>query len=223
MIERVHEHLIGELKQNTRTDTVFILAAIVLNLTILGINSAVGSIDATDYEPKDLLTVGSHKLQVEVRTAEGWWEPAGSIDILIDFSAPPAVAKPEESSGSSWIWHIPSGSQEVRYQIDDRESAGWAVHLAEESRDTTLTSVMFIFIVLSIFLNLAVIFGLLKGKKMRSILLGSLIRMYKDQKVDAYYDEALLSNYSIRYYIFISIVVFIGIISIIVPLVLKYL
>ena len=41
MIERVHEHIIAELQQNTRTDTIFILTAIVLNLLALGINSAV--------------------------------------------------------------------------------------------------------------------------------------------------------------------------------------
>ncbi len=41
MIERVHEHIIEELNSNTRTDTIFILAAIVLNLVSLGINSAI--------------------------------------------------------------------------------------------------------------------------------------------------------------------------------------
>ncbi|MFH0942293.1 MAG: hypothetical protein V1823_04665 [Chloroflexota bacterium] len=43
MIERVHEHIITELQQNTRTDIIFILAAILLNLLTLGINSAVGA------------------------------------------------------------------------------------------------------------------------------------------------------------------------------------
>ena len=43
MIERVHEHIITELQQNTRTDTIFILTAILLNLLTLGINSAVAS------------------------------------------------------------------------------------------------------------------------------------------------------------------------------------
>lgn len=42
MIERVHEHIIDELRTNTRTDTIFSLTAILLNLIILGINSAVG-------------------------------------------------------------------------------------------------------------------------------------------------------------------------------------
>ena len=41
MIERVHEHLINELGTNSRTDTIFVITAIVLNLLTLGINSAV--------------------------------------------------------------------------------------------------------------------------------------------------------------------------------------
>ncbi len=41
MIERVHEHIITELQQNTRTDTIFIITAIILNLITLGINSGI--------------------------------------------------------------------------------------------------------------------------------------------------------------------------------------
>ncbi|MES0329329.1 MAG: hypothetical protein ABUK06_03470, partial [Dehalococcoidales bacterium] len=43
MIERVHEHIVNELQQNARTDTVFIPTAILLNLLTLGINSSVAS------------------------------------------------------------------------------------------------------------------------------------------------------------------------------------
>lgn len=43
MIERVHEHIITELQQNSRTDTVFVLSSIFLNLLALGINSAIAS------------------------------------------------------------------------------------------------------------------------------------------------------------------------------------
>jgi len=43
MIERVHEHIITELQQNARTDTIFIITAIFLNLLTLGINSGVAS------------------------------------------------------------------------------------------------------------------------------------------------------------------------------------
>lgn len=43
MIEQVHKHIISELQQNTRTDTIFIIIAIILNLLALGINSATAS------------------------------------------------------------------------------------------------------------------------------------------------------------------------------------
>ncbi len=43
MIERVHEHLIEELRTNTRTDTVFVITAIFLNLIILAINSGIAA------------------------------------------------------------------------------------------------------------------------------------------------------------------------------------
>jgi len=39
MIEHVHKHITSELQQNTKTDIIFILAAIVLNLIILAVNS----------------------------------------------------------------------------------------------------------------------------------------------------------------------------------------
>ena len=43
MIERVHEHILNELNSNTRTDTIFVLTAIILNLISLGINSGIAS------------------------------------------------------------------------------------------------------------------------------------------------------------------------------------
>jgi hypothetical protein len=39
MIEHVHNHITSELNQNTRTDTIFILTAICLNLITLAVNS----------------------------------------------------------------------------------------------------------------------------------------------------------------------------------------
>ena len=41
MIEYVHEHIIEELKTNTKTDIIFVLSAILLNLITLGINSSI--------------------------------------------------------------------------------------------------------------------------------------------------------------------------------------
>ena len=132
MIERVHEHIVSELQQSARTDTVFILAAILLNLVTLAINSAI------------------------------------------------------------------AGDEGV-----------------------TTTIVMFIFVALVIVINLVVIFGLLKGKQTRSKLISGLLKMYKDQGVEGYYDASLLSNYNTRYNLFMLVVVFMGLIAIVVPFVIR--
>jgi hypothetical protein len=41
MLERVHEHIVDELGQSARTDTIFVVTAVVYNLVVLGVNSAV--------------------------------------------------------------------------------------------------------------------------------------------------------------------------------------
>jgi hypothetical protein len=43
MLKQVHEHIVSELQQNTRTDTIFVVTAIAFNLIVLGINSAVAA------------------------------------------------------------------------------------------------------------------------------------------------------------------------------------
>ena len=45
MLERLHEHVISELNQSSRTDTIFVVVAVVFNLIALGINSAIASND----------------------------------------------------------------------------------------------------------------------------------------------------------------------------------
>ena len=134
MIEHVHKHIINELQQNTRTDTIFILTSILLNLIALGVNSA----------------------------------------------------------------------------------------LVKDSRtDNSLLIVMYLFVFLIIVVNTVVIFGILKGKQTRKKLVDGLIRMYRDQGVDKYYDESLLSNYSVRYNLFIMVVISTGIIAMVVPFVVR--
>jgi hypothetical protein len=134
MIEQVHKHIISELQQNTRTDTIFIIIAIFLNLLALGINSA----------------------------------------------------------------------------------------MAEGSRDESdLFIVMFIIVALVIVVNLIVIFGLIKGKQSRQKLISGLLKMYKDQKVEGYYDASLLVNYNTRYNLFLLAVVFTGAIAIAIPFVVR--
>ena len=41
MLEQVHQHIVSELNQSSRTDTIFVVTAVVFNLIMLGINSAV--------------------------------------------------------------------------------------------------------------------------------------------------------------------------------------
>jgi len=134
MIERVHEHIITELQQNTRTDTIFIITAILLNLVILATNSIIA---------------------------------------------------------------------------------------AAEDQSVTTTIVMVLFVCLLIVVNIVVIFGLLKGKQTRVKLINGLLKMYKDQGVEGYYDASLLSNYDTRYNLFILVVVFLGVIAIVVPFVIR--
>lgn len=134
MIEYVHKHIVSELQQSAKTDIIFILSSIILNLITLAIN-------------------------------------AGS---------------------------------------------------AEKSRtDETILVVMFIFVGLVILINIVAIVGLLKGKQTRTKLLNGLITMYKDQQVDKYYDSSLLHSYSVRYNLFIMVVVCTGVIAILVPFVMR--
>ena len=135
MIERVHEHIITELQQNSRADTIFILTAILLNLITLGINSG--------------------------------------------------VASRSDKDATTWI-------------------------------------VFFTFLSLLIVVNFVVEIGLIKGKQTRIKLISGLLKMYKDQGVDGYYDESLLKNYSLRYNLFMIAVVFTGLIAMVVPLILMF-
>lgn len=134
MIEHVHKHITSELQQNTKTDIIFILSAIVLNLIILAVNS-------------------------------------GFVN----------------------------------------KSRG----------DQTYLLIMFLFVALLILLNLVVIFGLKKGKQTRAKLINGLIKMYQDQNVDKYYDSSLLGNYNTRYNLFMMVVVLTGLVSIVVPFIMR--
>lgn len=48
MIEYVHKHIVAELQQNTRTDIIFIITAILLNLLALGINAGMAESSKED-------------------------------------------------------------------------------------------------------------------------------------------------------------------------------
>nr|MEE4269157.1 hypothetical protein [Candidatus Krumholzibacteria bacterium] len=43
MLKEIHGHIVNELQQNARTDTVFVVAAVLFNLVVMGINWGVAS------------------------------------------------------------------------------------------------------------------------------------------------------------------------------------
>lgn len=128
MLETVHNHIIEEMKLNTRTDSIFVLTSIVLNFMILAINASLASY--SDYEKLD---------------------------------------------------------------------------------------VMLVFVGLAAAVNIVAEVGLLKGRQNRYRLLSGLLKMYKDQGVEGYYDSSLLQNYNLRYVIFMLVVLLTGIAGILVP------
>ena len=94
--------------------------------------------------------------------------------------------------------------------------------MVEKSRtDNSMLIVMFLFVVLIVLVNIVVIFGLSKGKDTRNKLISGLMKMYRDEKVDQYYDSSLLANYNTRYNLFIMVVICTGLIAIVVPFVLR--
>ncbi len=59
MLKQVHEHIASELQQNARTDTIFVVTAIVFNLIVMGVNSGVaGEAASANANPSsDLILV----------------------------------------------------------------------------------------------------------------------------------------------------------------------
>jgi hypothetical protein len=59
MLKQVHDHIIGELNQGARTDTIFVITAVLFNLVVLGVNSAVaGEASEVDAEAANDLILG---------------------------------------------------------------------------------------------------------------------------------------------------------------------
>ncbi len=133
MIERVHQHIISELNANSRTDIIFVLTAIILNLLTLGINAGV----------------------------------------------------------------------------------------AAGGDDNTATIVMFTFVALIIVVNFVAELGLIRGRLMRKKLLNGLLKMYKDQGVEGYYDASMVGDYEMRYNLFMLAVLFTGIVAIFIPFIIR--
>jgi hypothetical protein len=134
MITRVHEHLIDELRTNARTDTIFVVVAIALNLITLGVNTGFAS---------------------------------------------------------------------------------------NRDGDGTQNIVMFSFAALVIVINIVAEVGLIRGRQMRKKMQEGLLKMYKDQGVEGYYDPSLISDYKVRYNMFMLAVIFTGLVALIIPFVLR--
>ena len=88
------------------------------------------------------------------------------------------------------------------------------------NKGATAWVVFFTFVCFVIVVSFVVEVGLLKGKQTRIKLINGLLKMYKDQGVEGYYDPSLLGNYAIRYNLFLFVVVFTGLIALVVPTVL---
>ena len=51
MLEHVHEHIVAELQQSAKTDTVFVVTSVVFNLVVLGINWGVADSATRRWNP----------------------------------------------------------------------------------------------------------------------------------------------------------------------------
>ncbi len=80
---------------------------------------------------------------------------------------------------------------------------------------------MFTFAAMIIVGNLVVEVGLIRGRQMRKKLLAGLLKMYKDQGVEGYYDPSMLSDYKVRYNMFMVAVLFTGVVALAIPFVLR--
>lgn len=67
MLERLHEHVVAELGQSSRTDTIFIVVAVIFNLVALGINTSY----ANNYNPstsRDIILVVLIAMTIMINT-----------------------------------------------------------------------------------------------------------------------------------------------------------
>ena len=139
MLREVHEHVVGELQQSGRTDTVFVVTAVLFNLVVLGINWAVAAA-AHGNNPR---------------------------------------------AGNDWVLGL--------------------------------------LIIATLLINFFSVRALFAGRQTRLKLITGLIEMYKDNSVDKYYDPELLDTYSVRYKLFVAVLVSLTAIAILVPLLVRFL
>lgn len=138
MLAKVHDHIVDELGQSSRTDTIFVITTVVFNLIVLGINTAVS---------------------------------AAALDGDNAFVADLVLA---------------------------------------------------VFVAVTLLMNGIAVVALYFGRRNRSLLLEGLVSMYEDHEIAKYYDPALLSNYGIRYLLFIGVIMTLALTAILVPLIIRF-
>ncbi len=59
MLDKIHDHIVSELGHSSRTDTIFVVTAIIFNLIVLGVNSGVSAaaVESDDTFVADLVLV----------------------------------------------------------------------------------------------------------------------------------------------------------------------
>lgn len=87
MLSQVHEHVVSELSQSTRTDTIFVVTAIIFNLTMLGINS--GAAASANYSNAD-------------RSSNWIFAVFLLMTILVNIIAVAAFFSGDVQAGASW-------------------------------------------------------------------------------------------------------------------------
>ena len=138
MLDKVHAHILDELRINARTDTIFILSAILINFLSLAINS------------------------------------------IVSAAANPSYAEVGTNNSSSIL-------------------------------------IMFCFVALTIVVCVVSEIGLIRGRQASAKLIKGLIKMYKDNGAEEYYDASLLNHYRTKYNLFMLVILGTGIIAIAVP------
>jgi hypothetical protein len=93
----------------------------------------------------------------------------------------------------------------------------WSVTVENDAMESSAIVVFVIFTVLVLVVNTVAVLGMLRGRQTREKLLGGLLKMYKDQHVEGYYDPSILAAYNQRYLLFIIAVAATGFVAIAVP------
>lgn len=85
--------------------------------------------------------------------------------------------------------------------------------------NTASTIIMFISLAAIVIINVFSVRAMLKNKAQRAKLNDGLMKLYKDEGMDQYYDGSIFKSYETRYHLFAVILASVGALSIIVPLV----